>query len=354
MLRASEKRPSISTLALGVPREDSDPLPTACRDLEFEPPNTLGRMAVWIVISFLAIGTAFFSTAEGWSAADALYFCVVTVTTTGFGDFVPTSDGSKLFCVCYILVGLSIFSTCLGIVVGKVNNFFDERLRSLPRKRRFQLRAFHCVVVPTCWLSIGACIVAFSEGWGLVDSVYWSVVGTSTVGFGELTIQQPLTRRLVTFYLLLAVGGCAVSLSRLGSMFMELEMERAVDAFVARGVSQAMLYEMDENHTGTIDRGEFLKYILLAMGKVEPEDVEKALRMFDQLDPQAQLEGVIDVARVSKSMQLTKSFSGKASREEAIREKMSGGGGGGGIAPLSQPLLDKNEIRQVSRRGEEA
>ena len=72
MLRASEKRPSISTLALGVPREDSDPLPTACRDLEFEPPNTLGRMAVWIVISFLAIGTAFFSTAEGWSAADAL------------------------------------------------------------------------------------------------------------------------------------------------------------------------------------------------------------------------------------------------------------------------------------------
>ena len=81
-----------------------------------------------------------------------------------------------------------------------------------------------------------------------------------------------------------------MSLSRLGSMFMELEMERAVDAFVARGVSQAMLYEMDENHTGTIDRGEFLKYILLAMGKVEPEDVEKALRMFDQLDPQAQLE----------------------------------------------------------------
>ena len=106
-------------------------------------------------------------------------------------------------------------------------------------------------------------------------------------------------------------------------------------------------------------RAEFLKYILLAMGKVEPEDVEKALRMFDALEPQAQLEGVIDVARVSKALQLTKSFSGRASREEMLERKQPGGGAhqngpsSGGVAPLQQPLLAR-EIGQLSRRGDEA
>ena len=59
--------------------------------------------------------------------------------------------------------------------------------------------------------------------------------------------------------------------------------------------------------SGSVDRGEFLKYVLLTMGKVEPEDIDKALLMFDRLDPQR--TGVIEVDRVSTQLGLVRSFS---------------------------------------------
>jgi hypothetical protein len=48
---------------------------------------------------------------EGWGWVDALYFCVVTQATVGFGDIVPTTDAGKLFTVVYIFAGLGIIVT---------------------------------------------------------------------------------------------------------------------------------------------------------------------------------------------------------------------------------------------------
>ena len=47
---------------------------------------------------------------------DALYFTVVTLTTVGYGDFVPTRVVSKLFVIGYIVIGLGLMGSFLGIV----------------------------------------------------------------------------------------------------------------------------------------------------------------------------------------------------------------------------------------------
>ena len=256
----------------------------ASGDLELYFTDTMGRFAVLIVIVFLATGTAFFSVAEAWSPTDALYFCVITVTTVGFGDLTPTSDAAKLFVAGYILVGLSLFSTCLGVLVGRLHGAVEEPTKRLPRRRRYLWQCLACFGITTFWLTVGAAIVRCMEGWRLVDCIYWTVVATCTVGYGDLAIEGEGTRALLTVYMLLAVSGCAVSLGKLGALGMEIERERDVDAFVARGVSEAMLAEMDTDRDGRVDRGEFLKVVLVAMGKVDREDVDKALEMFDALD----------------------------------------------------------------------
>ncbi len=45
---------------------------------------------------------------EHWSLVNAVYFCVVTLGTVGYGDITPTTDVGKIFTTVYIIVGLSI------------------------------------------------------------------------------------------------------------------------------------------------------------------------------------------------------------------------------------------------------
>ena len=68
--------------------------------------------------SLLAIGTVAYHFLEDWSWVDSVYFATVAVTTVGFGDLVPTGDGSKLFTVVYILIGMTIITSYLHARFG--------------------------------------------------------------------------------------------------------------------------------------------------------------------------------------------------------------------------------------------
>ena len=64
--------------------------------------------------ALVLVGTIVYGVVEDWSWVDSLYFSVVAVTTVGFGDLTPSTDGSKLFTVFYVLSGISIISLWLN------------------------------------------------------------------------------------------------------------------------------------------------------------------------------------------------------------------------------------------------
>ena len=66
-------------------------------------------------LALILIGTVTYRFLEDWSWVDALYFCVVAVTTVGFGDLSPTSDGAKLFTVFYVFSGIAIITSFLNV-----------------------------------------------------------------------------------------------------------------------------------------------------------------------------------------------------------------------------------------------
>lgn len=61
-----------------------------------------------IIIFYLALGTAVYHYVEGWRYLDALYFSSYTMTTVGYGDFVPKTDIGKGFTVFYLFSSVSI------------------------------------------------------------------------------------------------------------------------------------------------------------------------------------------------------------------------------------------------------
>ena len=64
-------------------------------------------------------GTIFYWRTEDWTVIQALYFSVVTLTTVGYGDLHPTSAGTQIFTILYILTGLGVFVALLASVAQK-------------------------------------------------------------------------------------------------------------------------------------------------------------------------------------------------------------------------------------------
>ncbi len=86
-------------------------------------------------------GTLFYWRFEDWSVIQALYFSIVTLTTVGYGDFAPTSDGTQIFTIIYILTGLGILVALLASVAEHYVTQKSERdsareRLSARRKRR--------------------------------------------------------------------------------------------------------------------------------------------------------------------------------------------------------------------------
>lgn len=67
----------------------------------------------------LLMGTFSYHHLEGWSYIDSLYFSVITLTTVGYGDFSPQTNGGKIFTIFYIFIGL-------GMILSFLQTLFDH------------------------------------------------------------------------------------------------------------------------------------------------------------------------------------------------------------------------------------
>jgi len=85
------------------------------------------------VILFILVGGVVFILLEGWSYLEALYFSACTLMTIGFGDYLPSHVGSKLFTMFFILMGLGVgasFIAVLTLHVHEQGEHFAQNLNS--------------------------------------------------------------------------------------------------------------------------------------------------------------------------------------------------------------------------------
>ena len=65
---------------------------------------------IW-ALSTLLLGTVVYHWLEGWNFLDALYFCVISLATIGYGDFTPTTQLARAFTIVYVINGIVILLT---------------------------------------------------------------------------------------------------------------------------------------------------------------------------------------------------------------------------------------------------
>lgn len=103
------------------------------------------RYVVIVTLSVLATGSIFYHYFQKLNWLDAIYFSVITLTTVGYGDIVPTTPITKIFTIFYVLIGVGIIATSLNIIVRiaaerrmprRVKDEIDKGKRIITRKKR--------------------------------------------------------------------------------------------------------------------------------------------------------------------------------------------------------------------------
>jgi voltage-gated potassium channel len=74
---------------------------------------TTVRLAIYLALFSLLIGTVGFMVIEGYTAIEALYMTVITISTVGFTEVEPLSGVGRLFTSFYILLNVGIFAYVL-------------------------------------------------------------------------------------------------------------------------------------------------------------------------------------------------------------------------------------------------
>jgi len=233
--------------------------------------------AFLFLLAYLALGVAFYAAAPAnftssagptHPVADALYFCIVTLCTIGYGDITPATPAAKLFSISFVLVGFGFVDILLSGMVSYVLDLQEHLLITALKnptsarkhrhnyifdikKGRMRIRmkvALALGVVAVC-VGVGAAVLRKVESLGWLDAVYLAVMSVTTVGYGDQAFQTLAGRLFASAWLLVSTLAVARAFLYLAEMRIDKRHRAMANWVLSRDmtVSEFLAADIDNN-----------------------------------------------------------------------------------------------------------
>lgn len=93
-----------------------------------------------------------------------------------------------------------------------------------------------------------------------------------------------VTRIFCTFWIPLAVAVTGEVLARIASVYIDMRNDGMEEKFLQRAMTLADLRVMDTDKDEKVAPDEFLRYMLVALQKVEQDEIDEIMEIFRKLD----------------------------------------------------------------------
>ncbi|KAJ4968837.1 hypothetical protein NE237_015538 [Protea cynaroides] len=273
--------------------------------------NPIIRQAIFFLILYLLLGVLFysfnrdyFSGDETHALVDALYFCIVTMCTIGYGDIAPLTPATKLFACAFVLVGFGFIGILLngmvnyvldlqenmilaGIRAGSVADRFSAKKYIFDMEKgrmRIRMKVGLALLVVVLCVGTGTMILYFVEGLGVVDSVYLSVMSVTTVGYGDRAFKTLPGRLFASLWLLFSTLAVARAFLYLAEARIDKRHRRITNWVLQRDITVVDILAADVNNHGFISKSDYVVYKLKEMGKIGEKDILQICNQFRKLD----------------------------------------------------------------------
>ncbi|KAJ4822719.1 hypothetical protein Tsubulata_039639 [Turnera subulata] len=230
---------------------------------------------------------------------DAIYFCVVTMTTVGYGDLVPHSTLAKLLACIYVFTGMAL----VGIILSKAADYIVEKQEVLlvkaihireeigspeilkeveTNKTKYK---FLCAAALLLFLvTVGTIFLCLVENFALVDAFYCVCSTITTLGYGDESFSTEAGRIFAVFWILSGTICLAQFFLYLAELYTEKRQRSLVKWVLSRGLTSSDLEEADLDHDKVVSASEFIVHTLKQMGKISQEDIALVMERFRKLD----------------------------------------------------------------------
>uniref|UniRef100_A0A182QQG7 Potassium channel domain-containing protein n=1 Tax=Anopheles farauti TaxID=69004 RepID=A0A182QQG7_9DIPT len=119
-----EAQAGASTAIETMPDTPTTPVPETFEiDDEFNLPISV---AIVILVAYMLFGANIYCTWENWSFFEAFYFVFISISTIGFGDYVPQHPIYMMCSILYLIFGLALTSMCINVVQLKLSDSFKQ------------------------------------------------------------------------------------------------------------------------------------------------------------------------------------------------------------------------------------
>jgi len=136
----------------------------------------------------------------------------------------------------------------------------------------------------TVIISFGVLYGTWYEEWSFVESLYWTIVTCTTVGYGDYAPSTQKARMIVSFFILIAGGCFAAIIVGVIASYISIRHRAASLLFMMGGLTEEKVAEMPRNEHGDVGRHEFVEYMVVKLGYVAPECLLLIHDCFDAMD----------------------------------------------------------------------
>ncbi|XP_034999265.1 potassium channel subfamily K member 10a [Hippoglossus stenolepis] len=170
-----------------------------------------------------------------WDLGSAFFFAGTVITTIGYGNIAPSTEGGKIFCILYAIFGIPLFGFLLAGVGDQLGTIFVKsiaKVEKMFRNKHNQISQTKIRVTSTLLFILAGCILFVTipavifkhiEGWTALESTYFVVITLTTVGIGDYVAggdrkieYRKWYRPLVWFWILGGLAYFAAVLNMIG------------------------------------------------------------------------------------------------------------------------------------------